>query len=184
MIDISSINKKMIYNPLDDTSATTELNTILFLLESFLDMSTLSAKDLSRNDALLLKMVIRIDQRSDYFTYFHSELDENNDVIVDQMSQIKRIALLCFWILKYKPFSIVDRKKEQAYYAQNRCTVNETFAAYLFVSQICTSKIVSKKQKNYYRSTEYLSDLFYKFMNHDISKEAMIFALCSIVCCK
>ena len=173
----------MVYNPLSPEMATNKMNGILKLIEAFLEKSTLDADDIEWNDALLLKIAIRIDQRSDYFMYFHSTVDENGKVNLDEMSQYKQIALLCFWIIKYKPLRIVSKQRDLIYYSKNHCTINETFAAYVFVSQIHASSIV-KKQKKYYMSSAYLEDLFYKFMHHDISKEAMIFSLCSIVCCK
>lgn len=177
------IDSDMVYNPLSPEMATNKMNGILKLIEAFLEKSTLDADDIEWNDALLLKIAIRIDQRSDYFMYFHSTVDENGKVNLDEMSQYKQIALLCFWIIKYKPLRIVSKQRDLIYYSKNHCTINETFAAYVFVSQIHASSIV-KKQKKYYMSSAYLEDLFYKFMHHDISKEAMIFSLCSIVCCK
>lgn len=178
------ITPSMLYNPINEDQATIYMNRLQGYIDSFLEKSTLNRCDISVNDALLLKTVIRVDQRSDYFTYFHSEVDERGNVIVDKMSQYKQIALLCFWIIKYKPLHINDAVKELGYYNQNHCTVNEAFAAYIFISQINASKMLSRKQKNYYMSVDYTQDLFYKFMHHDISKEAMIFALCSVVCNK
>lgn len=179
-----NITPDMLYKPIKAETAKKYMDKVQGLFDSFLEKSVLNRNDISVNDALLLKTVIRIDQRSDYFTYFHSEVDENGNVIIDKMSQYKQIALLCFWIIKYKPIRINDPIKELNYYDKNHCTVNETFAAYIFISQINSSKILTKKQKEYYKSSEYTEDLFYKFMHHDISKEAMIFALCSVVCNK
>lgn len=179
-----NITPDMLYKPINDETAKKYMDKVQEFLDSFLEKSVLNRDDISVNDALLLKSVIRVDQRSDYFTYFHSEVDEDGNVIVDKMSQYKQIALLCFWIIKYKPIHINDSIKELNYYDKNHCTVNEAFAAYIFISQINSSKLLSKNQKKYYKSSEYTEDLFYKFMHHDISKEAMIFALCSVVCNK
>ena len=184
LIDRNNITKDTIYNPMDSAVATDEMNKVIRLLQGFLELSKLSMEDIRINDALVLKSVIRIDQRSDYFTYFHSEIDKEGKVIIDEMSQYKQIALLCFWIIKYKPFSIKDDLKELDYYSQNKCMVNESFAAYLFITYICNSKMVNRKQEKYYMSRDYLKDLCYKFMHHDISKESMIFALCTSACCK
>lgn len=184
MIDKNIDNAKMLYRPLTPEVATNEMNDLLDLIKSFMEKSTLSNEEIEWSDALLLKIVVRVDQRSDYFTYFHSTVNQQGDIILDEMSEYKKIALLCFWIIKYKPLRIKDKQADLIYYSRNHCTINETFAAYLFVSQIFVSKLVGKRQKSYYISKSYLSDLFYKFMHHDISKEAMIFSLCSIVCCK
>lgn len=180
----NNITPDMIYNPLNEIEAVKYMNQLQGIIDSFLEKSILSREEITVNDQLLLKTIIRIDQRSDYFTYFHSEVDDNGNVIVDRMSQYKQIALLCFWLIKYKPLRINDPLKELNYYNDNHCSVNEAFAAYIFISQIISSKKISRSQKKYYKSEEYIQDLFYKFMHHDISKEAMIFALCSVVCNK
>lgn len=179
-----NVTPNMIYNKMAPDVACRNMNKLQEILDSFLEKSVLNRDDISFNDALLLKIIVRVDQRSDYFMYFHSTVDENGFVDVDMMSQFKQIALLCFWIIKYKPFRITDSSKDFDYYSQNHCTINEAFAAYIFVSQINACNILGNKQKKYYKSAEYTKDLFYKFMHHDISKEAMIFALCSIVCNK
>lgn len=184
MIDKKTVTPETVYKKLSPKVATERMNDLLELIKTFLEKSTLNDDEIEWNDALLLKIVVRIDQRSDYFTYFHSDTDESGKFQVDEMSQYKQIALLCFWIMKYKPLRIKDKQTDLAYYSRNHCTINETFAAYLFVSQIFTSKYIGKNQKKYYKSSPYLTDLFYKFMHHDISKEAMIFSLCSIVCCR
>ena len=145
-----NITPGMLYTPITEKQATKYMNRLQGYIDSFLEKSMLNRDDISVNDALLLKTVIRVDQRSDYFTYFHSEVDEYGNVIVDKMSQYKQIALLCFWIIKYKPLRINDTVKELGYYDKNHCTVNEAFAAYIFISQINASDMLSKKQKNYY----------------------------------
>lgn len=184
MINRRTITADRIYNPLTSAEATERMNDLLELIESFMAVSTLQDEDIEWNDALLMKIVVRIDQRSDYFTYFHSIVADDGTINVDEMSQYKQMALLCFWIIKYKPLRIKDKRLDLGYFAYNHCSINETFAAYLFVSQVFTSKTLSKTQRRYYKSNSYLKDLFYKFMHHDISKEAMIFSLCSLVCCK
>lgn len=184
MINKSEVTPKMIYNIISPEEATNQMNQLQYMLDAFLDKSCLNRADIEYNDAILMKIVVRIDQRSDYFMYFHSTVDSSGNVDIDEMSQYKQIALLCFWILKYKPLRIADCKRDFEYYIQNGCTINETFAAYIFISQINSSKLLNKKQKKYYMSKAYVSDLFYKFMQHDISKEAMIFSLCSVVCSK
>ena len=177
-----SITANDLYRPLSPEKATEIMNELQDMILAFLDKSTLNKEEVDCNHALLLKTILRIDQRSDYFVYFHSTISDNGKIEVDEMSQYKQIALLCYWIIKYKPLRVIDMQKELAYYSYNHCTINEAFAAYIFVGQINKAKCLSKKQKAYYMSQPYISDLFYKFMHHDISKEAMIFALTSIVC--
>lgn len=173
-----------LYKPLSKEIATERMNKLQNMISGFLEKSTLDRDCIDCNDALLLKTILRIDQRSDYFIYFHSTVTPGGKVEIDEMSQYKQIALLCYWIIKYKPLRIIDMRKELAYYKFNHCTVNEAFAAFIFIGQINSAKCLSKEQKEYYMSQSYISDLFYKFMHHDISKEAMIFTMTSVVCNK
>lgn len=182
MFQKDKVSPDMIYKPLSSDARVKGMNDLWMLIEKFFEKSSLDISDVAFDDVLLLKILIRIDQRSDYFTYFHSEIRDGK-VVVDEMSQNKQIALLCYWFIKYKPIRICDPEKNRLYYRGNKCTVNESFAAYIFISHIMQSGI-PKVQKKYYNSQEYRDDLRYKFMHHDISKEAMIFALCSVVCCK
>ena len=141
-----SITENDLYKPLSPEIATDMMNMLQDMISAFLDKSTLNREDIDCNHALLLKTILRIDQRSDYFVYFHSTINEDGNVEVDEMSQYKQIALLCYWIIKYKPLRIIDMQKELAYYKYNHCTVNEAFAAYIFVGQINTAKFLTKKQ--------------------------------------
>lgn len=184
MIDLKNIDSSKVYNYLTPEEAQKRMNEFQAMFDTFLKKSSLDRSDIECNDVMLMKIITRIDQRSDYFVYFHSEVDNNGKLNVDVMSQYKQVALLCYWIIKYKPLRVKEHHTDIDYYCQNRCTINETFAAYIFISQINSSQLLSKKQKQYYKSWGYTEDLFYKFMHHDISKEAMIFSLCSIVCCK
>ena len=128
-----SITANDLYKPLSPQIATEKMDTLQDMISAFLDKSTLDRDDIECNDILLLKTILRIDQRSDYFVYFHSTINSNGDIEVDEMSQYKQIALLCFWIIKYKPLRIKDVQKELLYYKYNHCTINEAFAAYIFV---------------------------------------------------
>lgn len=56
------------------------------------------------NYVLLLNVFVRIDERKDYFMYFHSEDDSMH------MSLGKEIALEAYWISKYKPLRITAKK--------------------------------------------------------------------------
>ncbi len=184
MIKVDRITKDMIYNMPSPETLTLKMNKIQEIVDEFLMRTNFKRSDIEFNDALIAKIAVRVDQRSDYFVYFHSTINENGNIIVDKMSEYKQEALLCFWLIKYKPFRIKNKETELVYYKHNHCTINEAIAAYIFVSHVVNSGNITKEQQEYYLSMDYLSDLFYKFMHHDISKEAMIFSLCSLVRCK
>lgn len=171
----------MLYKPLDAQASGEGVNDLVGMIGSFMEISCLKGKDIDWFLPLLIKIVDRVDQRSDYFTYFHSDIDDKGNISPEKMSQYKQIALLCFWIIKYKPLRITNPTVELAYFIKNHCTVNEVFAAYIFVSTVCASKFLTENQRDYYRSSDYMADIFYKFTHHDLSKEALIFSLCSLV---
>lgn len=120
--------------------------------------------DIDINYIMLCNIFIRIDERKDYFLYFHSKNVEMH------MSCEKEVALIAFWIVKYKPFRIRDIQQEQKFYENFRCTINEMIAALLLVFYVC-KKVPSLE--NYF-DVKKIQTLVYDLTNRDISKEAMI----------
>ena len=120
--------------------------------------------DIEINYLMLFNVFVRIDERNDYFLYFHSKNVEMH------MSCEKEAALVAFWIVKYKPFRIKDIQQEQEFYKNFRCTINEMIAALLMVFYVCT-KVPSLMD---YFTVEKIETLVYDLTNRDISKEALI----------
>lgn len=76
------------------------------------------------NYPLLGSIVIRVDERKDYYKYFHSTEKE-----VMRMSRGKEIALFAYWIVKYKPFRVKGRAAAEDFYCAYKYSFNEIFAA-------------------------------------------------------
>ena len=59
------------------------------------------------NYPVIYRIMERIDQRADYYLYFHS--NQNHPMY---MSQAKEVALFCYWLIKYKPISFEESYDE------------------------------------------------------------------------
>lgn len=116
------------------------------------------------NYPLLCTVFIRVDERADYFMYFHSKEDAMH------MSRGKEIALLAFWITKYKPFRLQTQKQEMDFFRNYRCSINEVIAVMLMASYLCKENAELKT----YFSEKKINTLIYDMFNRDISKEALI----------
>lgn len=140
------------------------------LFESFLEetkakIAGMSLYDISINDLLLYKVIIRVDKRADYFEYFHSEPSD-----IMHMSEDKEIALYAYWIIKYKPFYISNPQQNESFVKEYRCTVNELLAAFLIVSYEC---YLYPELKDFFTPSR-IDVLIYDLLNRNISKSAMI----------
>jgi len=101
---------------------------------------------------LLSQIFLRVDKRSDYFEIFHDGTEINES---------KRTALICYWILKFKPFLC-----NKYYY------FNEDFCIYLILCTI--SKNANNENKVINVTEKYYKKLLYAFRFWDLSKEALI----------
>lgn len=124
----------------------------------------LDTYEIEVNYPLLCTVFIRVDERADYFMYFHSKEE------VMHMSRRKEIALLAFWISKYKPFRLRTVHQEARFFQDYRCSINEAMAVMLMVSYLCKEDEALKE----YFTEKKINTLIYDMFNRDISKEAMI----------
>lgn len=134
------------------------------LLEKFIEFKQVSG-DVVVNPAIIGKICERIDQRKDYFMYYHSE--EGN---VMHMSHEKEIALWTYWVCKYKPVHFAKRSDDSLFFTLNGCTLSDAFAVYLMISVVCDNK--PKRAKKF--TPDRINDIFYDFTNRDFSKEAVM----------
>lgn len=114
---------------------------------------------------MLCSVAIRVDERKDYYKYFHSTKEATMKI-----SRSKEIALLAYWIVKYKPFRIKSMGAEEEFYCTYRCSFNEVFAAMMIASFLVEVKVV---QPDFFTANK-LNTMLYDLFNRDISKEAMI----------
>ena len=126
--------------------------------------ANLDKYEIKINYILLLNVFLRVDERSDYYKYFHSK-DE-----VMNMSLEKELALTVYWITKYKPFCLKNVKQEEDFYLSYKCTISDVLAVMLIVFFLCKRDPNLKK----FFTGKKIDTLIYDLFNRDISKEAMI----------
>jgi hypothetical protein len=139
------------------------------LLKAFSERAGIARDAFTFNMAAILEILVRLDQRRDYYHYFHSTSDK-----VTEMSQTKKLALLCYWIVKYKPF-VQSRAKAEACYSNYRCTINELIALFILKIDIASMPDVDyDKAMRVLYDSEMEKTLLHTFMHTDVTKEAVI----------
>lgn len=121
----------------------------------------LTLDDIKVDEPMLAELLVRIDKRKDYFIIFHDDTE---------MNEIKEAALVAYWLLKFKPFSIKESRSElHIKYGQ----INEAFAVFVLYSAIKEETKRVPKMK-FSISKEYNKKIMYGFKFWDISKEALM----------
>ena len=112
--------------------------------------------------------VLRVQQREYYFKTFHD--------MPSGLSEIKRIALYCYWILKYRPFFLnfkaISQPEDGYSELQNhrKKYFLERFCIYLLTMQI---RRLYKGVMRLPLFGDGINDLVYSLRHHDITKEAL-----------
>lgn len=135
------------------------------LKESFWDFVEVEDKGLLNNKSLvdineknLAEVVSRTYKRKMYYRYFHN---------INKASELKEVALNSFWIIKLKPFTVLDNN------SCLRLSVNEKFALNLILSQI--RYLLGTKNIKFKMPDEcFIQDTLYSFKYRDLTKEAII----------
>lgn len=120
--------------------------------------------DIEINHVLLFNIFIRIDERKDYFMYFHSEDDSMH------MSLGKEIALEAYWISKYQPLRMKNYEDEIEFTKKYKVTISDVIAAMLMIGFL----IDKNNELDEFFTPKKINTLIYDIFNRDISKEAMI----------
>lgn len=128
-------------------------------------ISVFGSIDIQINYPMLYRIFERIDQRRDYYLYFHSNHEHSM-----QMSQAKETALFSYWLIKYKPITCVEKFDEYNFFNNNGYTVNELFATFFLISFIIG---LDEKNSQHFDLTT-ISTLTYSLSNREVSKEALI----------
>jgi hypothetical protein len=113
--------------------------------------------------ASLSRIVIRVDQRIEYFKIYHSNTN---------MWELRQAALKAYWVLKYRPFRI---QKAVLSYTREQARINEKVALHILWSAIVALRIAedsSYKVASF--SRVYIDRILHAFSEHDICKEEMM----------
>ncbi len=156
--------KDFIYNSLTSAHVFDFYNKFMDLLKDFA-CTIKQSGELEASLPIIGRISIRVDQRKDYYMYYHSTKRK-----IMRMSHEKEMALWAYWVCKYKPVRFVDSKDDERFFSTNGCTISDAFAAYIIISIVCANN----KSKAKYFTSDVVSDLYYNLANRDFSKEAII----------
>ncbi len=137
------------------------LSDISDIFDDYLESLNFESSKVSLNYKLINEVFIRIDKRKDYFLIYHDET---------YINEVREAALLAYWILKFKPFTI--NSAETSDYNIN---INCGFAAYVIFCAVdeCVKR-KTKGKKGVELSDEYIEKFKYALKYWDIGKEAMM----------
>ena len=139
-----------------------EVAKLLDSFEAYISVhEDIQMSDIDVNEPILGEILTRVDKRKDYFVIFHDETD---------MNEIKEAALLAYWILKFKPFSIKESRSELHVTYE---LINEAFAVFILYSAIKEESRRCSKMEFGVTET-YNKKIMYGFRYWDISKEALM----------
>lgn len=164
MIPKTIPEKDFIYNQLDDSEILEFYKKFIHLLQDFVHTIN-EPGELEVNLPIIARISVRVDQRKDYYMYYHSTEDK-----IMRMSHEKELALWSYWVCKYKPIRFKDSRDDEHFFNDNGCTISDAFAAYIIISAVCGKK----KKKAKYFTEDVVADLYYDLSNRDFSKEAII----------
>lgn len=153
-----------IYRHLENSAFQQFYNDFIELLDDFSNTVKMKA-ELEVNIPTLFRICTRVDQRKDYYMYYHSDEEK-----VMHMSHEKEMGLWAYWVSKYKPVRFSKMEQERLFYLNNGCSVSDAFAAYIIISIVCNSNNARAK----YFDKNRVAKLYYDLSNRDFCKEAII----------
>jgi len=150
----------MAYSEITNEKAIHEAKRLNSIFGKFLTSNGINNLPFRFNETDLLLIIRKVDQRKHYFKEFHN---------ID-MSELKEISLVCFWIIKFRPYN-VDTDDDNI-----NDSINEKFCVYLImhtIRSILKTKGLDESPLNYL-TKEYIYQMIYSFRFRDMSKEALI----------
>lgn len=142
---------KELYNKLEEL-----LETFGKFIQAHVD---LVLNDIAVNTPLLAEVLVRVDKRKDYFVIYHDDTE---------MNEIKEAALLAYWLIKFKPFSVKNPDLSIKY-----ASINERFALFVVYSTIKERTRRVSKMK-FRVSKDYTRKISYALKYWDLSKESLM----------
>lgn len=142
------------------------LNRIINLWNAFVNSndSNLDKSNIDINERNLSEVIERVNKRKYHYDIYHN---------MNELSEIREIALLCYWIAKLKPFTVLDNSSPL------RNSANEFFCVYLIMAII--EYLTEKAGKEFEMPSDSLiKDTVYVLKYRDLSKEAIILYVSSI----
>lgn len=130
------------------------------VFDRYLQSQTISMENVCIDKRLVNEAFVRVDKRKDYFLIFHDET---------YINEIREAALLAYWIIKFKPFTINSNDV-----TDYRVNLNCGFAAFIILS-VVNEYYKREKKAKLDLDKEYLHKFQYALKFWDLSKESMMF---------
>jgi len=133
-----------------------------FVLKTFLSIcrkSNISHNIFTVNWLKINEAIVRTYRREEFYNIYHNS----------RMSEIKLMAILAFWIMKYKPFCVKEINKSQ---------VSENINEYTAINLILLMVYVTRRKNSLNKAITITHDgykqLVYRMKNWDLSKESLM----------
>ena len=167
--DDARASSRYIYVPPSAEEQYAEYRRLKTLFDAYIASHRLDPSLIHVDETLICQLLVRIDKRKDYFRIYHDDT---------YMSEIKEAALTAYWLIRFKPFTLVTA--DPAEESDNR-EINEGFGAFLMLSAV--KEHTRRQGGTLMLSRDYVRRLMYGLKYWDISKEAMMLiaeTLCEI----
>ena len=134
---------------------------LVCVFEQFSKAAGIDVNSIEFDFKLMNEINIRVDKRKDYYIIFHGT----------RLNEVREAALTAFWILKFKPFLIIERPEDKS-----ELNINCEFAAYFILAAV--REYIYRKygvSKTFsIDDEEYLVRFKYSLKYWDLSKESMM----------
>jgi len=147
------------------------LNNLCQLFKGFVELS--GGLPFNRDNFLidnyaLAEVIVRANKRKEYYRYFHGM----------KINQYKSAALHAYWILKLRPFTVINREYIVKH-LRDCAELNEAFAINLIYSELAHTMRFTKSDLEKGPGT-YHEKLMYSFRYRSISIDAMLLLVESV----
>lgn len=170
-IQIKDDNERL-YKEISDEERQKQLDTLLDFMNDFITDNDYDVNCICGNESIIYQIINKVHQRKQYFKIFHKII----------ISDLKELALNCFWIVKLKPICI-DKDLSENQKVELRY-INEKFAIYYIIKVMRTlinqyfdideERKEAQKKLNAFFDKLYIYELTYCLFYRDVSKEAFI----------
>jgi len=113
-------------------SLITDIEEFRFLFTTYCSAAGLNINHFSVDEKALIDIFIKTDQRKLHYKTFHG---------VSNMDELKTVATLAYWFIKYKPIVHYNEDKNIHYVGSH----NENFALYLIITVVYKYNSLTKK---------------------------------------
>ena len=152
-------NIELSYAPISDQEAFSIAQKIEKAFNNFLDVYGLPADiECLEDKCSIIEMIRRVDKRKAYYHCFHDM----------SINEHKEVSLYAYWIMKFHPFFITDRR---FYGSKKASLLNESFAIYLIAGIVIGAK---KLRHIEFVEHNYTGKLQYSFRYRQLSMEALM----------